>query len=80
MSTEGNGVRVSLGYGDDGSPGIALTVPATTFVKGAGGEPHPGIIMQPAMAREIAYALLLVAEQFANSSAPLPPLPARSKY
>ena len=73
---QGNGVSVSLGWDNEGKPAVIFAIPAHIFIETPGGDPKPGIAMQPALARELGYALLLVAEQLVNHSCPLPPRPA----
>ena len=73
QDNNGNGVTVQLGYDTEGNPAIVFALPASTFIETPGGDPRPGIAMSPALARELAYAFLLQAEQLTNRSCPLPP-------
>jgi len=72
---QNNGVSVGLGWGNDGNPGIVFTLPASTIIEAVDGEPRPGIVMSPALARELAYVFLIHAEQLINGSVALPPRP-----
>ncbi len=74
---QGNGVQVGFQWSNPNAPwlGVSLAIPATTFVSTVDGEPRPGIVMQAALARELAFSLLLAAEQLTNRSCPLPPCP-----
>ncbi|MGD0499735.1 MAG: hypothetical protein ABSC23_15005 [Bryobacteraceae bacterium] len=74
-SNGGNGVSVSLGWGDSGNLGVVFTIPSSTFIEMADGSRVPGIVMSPELARELAYVFLLHAEQLTNRSVPLPPRP-----
>ena len=73
--TIGNGTSASLGWGDDGRPGVAFMIPETTFVTTVDGEPHSGIVLSSAAAKEIAYVLLLLAQQLENGIMPAYPTP-----
>jgi hypothetical protein len=78
MPQKGNGIQVSLAWGTDGQPGIMFMIPASTFIETLDGEPHPGIVMSSAHTREVAYALLLHAQQLDNGVMPAFP-PAKAE-
>jgi hypothetical protein len=65
-----------FGWRYDGEPGICLMLPRDAFIEKDNGEPSPGVVMTAAQAREIAYVLLLHAEQLAGGSIALPRAPA----
>jgi hypothetical protein len=50
-------------------------IPESGFVTTMDGEPHPGVVLSPAGAKEIAYVLLLLAQQLENGTMPAPPPP-----
>jgi hypothetical protein len=56
---------VQFGYFKERNPGIALTIAPASFV-GTADDPVPGVMLEPAQARELAYVLLLHAEQLAS--------------
>jgi hypothetical protein len=72
MENNKSRVSISLGWGNDGIPGIVFMIPARTFIETADGEPRPGIVIRSALARELAYALLLHAQQLDNGLTPVP--------
>ena len=45
-----------------------LMIPATTFIERPDGEPQPGVAMSVVQARELAFTLLLRAEQLRSQS------------
>ena len=63
---------VGHGYADDGTSGVVLMLPAASFIEVQNRDPQPGVVLTPGIAWEIAFALLLVAEQSINGSVQLP--------
>lgn len=68
----GNRIQVALTWDANGRPGVGFILPASTFIEMPDGEPMPGCVMPAALAREIAYALLLHAQQLDNGTMPAP--------
>jgi hypothetical protein len=56
------------------NPGVALMINPAASVETKDG-PVPGVVMKPAQARELAYVLLLHAEQLASSLVNVPEMP-----
>jgi len=69
----------TIGFGKrtDGTPGIAFMMSPACFIETAD-DPVPGVMFTPAQAREVAYALLLYAEQMASGLVPLPARPSEA--
>ena len=67
------GLSVSHGWQPDDAPGVALVIPPLSVETDDG--PRPGVVFSAGQAREIAYALLMIAEQVDNGSVKLPPRP-----
>ena len=72
QQNQGNGIQISLGWGNDRAPGVVFMIPASTFIEMPDGEPRPGIVLSSAGAKEIAFALLLNAQQLDNGLMPTP--------
>ena len=62
---------VAFGHSQDGNAGIALMIAPASFVETTD-DPVPGVMLAPAQARELAYALLLYAEQLASGLVSVP--------
>ena len=73
MQSNESHVSISLGWANDGKPGIVFMIPASTIIETLDGDPQPGIVVCSALARELAYALLLHAQQLDNGVMPAPP-------
>jgi hypothetical protein len=58
--------RVHAGRTSTGEPGVLIAIPRGSFIEDLQDDPSPGIVILPQAAREIAYALLLIAEQVAS--------------
>ena len=79
MQNEDGGAQVliELGWGNDGEPGVCLIFPQSTFIETPGRDPRPGVVMSTALARTVAWALLLNAQYLENGAMPVPlPRPA----
>lgn len=72
QQNKGSGIQVALGWANDGTPGIVFVISARSFIETLDGEPRPGIVMSSALARELAYAFLLHAQQLDNGLMPAP--------
>ena len=62
---------VSFGNFKEGTPGIALMIAPSSFVETTD-DPVPGVMLTSAQAREMAYVLLLHAEQLDSGLVTLP--------
>ena len=69
------GMRAGVGWNPNGEVGIWMALPASCFIE-IDGDPQPGGWLTPGMARELAFVLLVQAEQISNGFTP-PPLDKR---
>ena len=65
------GFSAGAGYRNDGEPAVVIMLPPSAFIETSRG-PVPGMALLPPQARELAYALLIIAEQIASQSIELP--------
>lgn len=68
---DGTGLSVGLGWNGKGEPCVILMIPRGASIDGDNG-PIPGVALPSGRAREIAFALLVSAEQLTNGSVKLP--------
>ncbi|MCE5309380.1 MAG: hypothetical protein LLG20_17200 [Acidobacteriales bacterium] len=71
---DGTGLSIGFGWNGKGEPAVLLMIPRNANIDGDNG-PIPGVALPVGRAREIAYALLVSAEQLANGVVKLPEAP-----
>jgi hypothetical protein len=71
---DGTGLSIGFGWNRHDDQAVLLMIPRNAHIDGDNG-PIPGVALTVSQAREIAYALLVSAEQLSNGTVKLPEAP-----